>query len=263
VAGNGLIGSTGDGGPATVAKVSPYSICIDKHNNLCIAEWGTGLGTIRKIDTNGIITTIAGDTSGYLYNGDTQPATNATLDPAYIVFDESGQLYISDFYNDRVRMIDTFGIIHTIVGNGVGSYTGDGGPADSAEIHSPSGLVFDACGNIFIGQVATPRIRKITFNPTCDPYSHGTTDSSSLSVNAITTNNITIYPNPATTSLTITASNKITQIIISNLIGQVVYSQSYAIEKAEVNISGLPEGMYIVKVTDSEGRVMVTKIIKQ
>jgi hypothetical protein len=71
------------------------------------------------------------------------------------------------------------------------------------------------------------------------------------------------YPNPAGTSFTVFSSGKIKGISISNLIGQTVFTQAYVIEKAEVNISGLPQGVYIVRVTDSEGRVMITKIVKE
>ena len=164
-AGNGLLGSTGDGGPATAAECTPYSICIDHSGNLLIAEEGVGLGTIRKVDTSGIITTIAGSTSGYTYNGDGIPATSATLDPSYIAFNKIGELLISDTYNNRIRKIDSAGIIHTVAGNGTNGYTGDAGMATSAEISEPSGIAFDVCGNLYVGQVTTPRIRKVTYPP--------------------------------------------------------------------------------------------------
>ena len=262
VAGNGMLGSIGDGGPATAAKISAYSVCTDKHNNLYIAEWGTPGETVRKVDMYGIISTITGDTTTGLYNGDGIPATSATLDPNYLVFDDSGKLYISDFYNNRIRMIDTFGIIHTIAGNGIGGFTGDGGEADLAEIHSPSGIAIDACGNLYLGQVNTPRIRKVSFNPTCYPYSHHF-DSTSLAIKTMINNEVHIYPNPVYSEITIKVNNKIDQITITNLIGQTVYSQACDLEKAEVNIAGLPEGVYIVKVTDNEGNVTTNKIIKE
>lgn len=126
-------GYSGDGGPATNAQLSrPMDLAFDAIGNLYISELGNG--TIRKVNTSGIITTIAG-TGHSGYNGDGGPATNAQLyDPLGLVFDIAGNLYFSDNGNARVRKINTLGIITTIVGTGIPGYSGDGGPASIAQI---------------------------------------------------------------------------------------------------------------------------------
>ena len=162
IAGNGMIGWSGDGGPATNAKCNPYnSMCTDNNGNLFIAEWSNYV--VRKIDSFGIISTVAGDTSSYVYNGDDQIATHANMGPDYIAIGQSGNLYISDYNNNRVRWIDDSGIIHTVAGNGGMGLSGDGGLSDSAEIYGPSGITFGRCMDLYIGQVNFPRIRKVTF----------------------------------------------------------------------------------------------------
>ena len=208
--------------------------------------------------STGIITTIAG-TGMYLYNGEGIPATAAQFKSYGISFDLSGNLFIADLGNQRIRMIDTFGNIHTIVGNGVGALIGDGGPASAAQVYNPQGVSFDTCGNLYIADESNDRIRKVIYNLGCSLF-----DSASLNVNSISLNGEKIYPNPAYNSITITATNKINQIIITNLIGQTFFNQAYDIEKkAEINIASLPEGVYIVNVKYIEGESTVTKIIKE
>ena len=139
----------GDGGPATAARLSsPTNITFDAAGNLFIAD--NGNDRIRKLDKNGIITTVAGNgTVGFA--GDGGPATAARLNgPGSIAFDTAGNLYIADGGNNRIRRIDPRGIITTIAGNGGPTVSGDGGPASAAALSSPSGLAFDANGNLFI-----------------------------------------------------------------------------------------------------------------
>lgn len=132
-AGTGLNGYSGDGGPATAAKISrPYGIGVDNAGNVYIPDQDTH--RMRKVDTFGIITTFAGTgTSGY--SGDGGPATLAKIHLADdIKCDTSGNIYFCDFLNDAVRKIDTSGIITTIAGTGIAGFSGDGGPATATPV---------------------------------------------------------------------------------------------------------------------------------
>ncbi|WP_247235536.1 leucine-rich repeat domain-containing protein [Telluribacter sp. SYSU D00476] len=164
VAGNGNIGYSGDGGPATEAMLSNvHGVTVDGAGNLYIVD-GT---RIRKVSTSGIITTIAGNgTNGY--SGDGGPATEAMIGYAYgIAVDGAGNLYISDQGIYRIRKVSTSGIITTIAGTGNIGYSGDGGPATEATIGQSAGLAVDGAGNLYLSDASNRRIRKIT--PTLVP----------------------------------------------------------------------------------------------
>lgn len=149
VAGNGTYGYTGDGGQATSATLSyPYNIAVDKNGNLYIADRANYV--IRMVTPAGIISTVAGNNSSG-YSGDGGAATSAQLgDPAGVAVDGSGNLYIADSTNQVVRKMNSAGIISTFAGSGISGYTGDGGPATSAELSSPYGLGVDNKGDVFI-----------------------------------------------------------------------------------------------------------------
>ena len=161
VVGNGQAGFSGDGGPATAAQLhGPQYAAFDAGGNLYIADVANN--RIRKVNTGGIISTIAGTgTAGY--GGDGGQATNAQLNgPDGVTLDASGNLYIADYSNNRIRMVNTAGIITTIVGTGVAGFSGDGGPATAAQLHGPNdGTVFDALGNFYIPDALNNRIRKV------------------------------------------------------------------------------------------------------
>ena len=153
-------GFAGDGGPATAALVHiPAAVAADASGNIFLADRGND--RIREISTAGIITSIAG--SGAPGHGDGGPATAAQLnDPTDIAVDAYGNAYISDGGNNAIRKIDVYGIISTVGGNGIGGFTGDGGPATIASINYPNGLVVDNAGNIFFCDDGNRRIRKIS-----------------------------------------------------------------------------------------------------
>jgi sugar lactone lactonase YvrE len=169
VAGNGTAGFSGDGGPAVLAQLhSPLAIAIDREGNLYVADsWNN---RIRKVGVDGIITTIAGSggTDGYYtYSGDGGPATAARLgNPHGVAVDSSGSVYIGDSGNNRVRKVTAGGIITTIAGTGDGRYSGDGGPAVSAEVYAPTSLALDASGDLYFADTGNNRIRKIAPNGT-------------------------------------------------------------------------------------------------
>ena len=160
VAGNGSMGYTGDGGLATSAELSgPFDMAVDASGNLFIADSGNNV--IREVNTLGIISTVVGTgTSGY--SGDGGPASIAKLTfPASIVFDSEGDLIIADTGNNVIRKVTPSGIISTIAGNGTAWYSGDGGPATSAEFHDPFGVAIDAQGDLFIADSANNAIREV------------------------------------------------------------------------------------------------------
>ncbi|HWE52592.1 MAG TPA: NHL repeat-containing protein [Bryobacteraceae bacterium] len=116
---------------------------------------------IRKIDASGIITTVAGNGAG-MYGGDGGLATNAELhSPSGVALDGSGNLYIADTLNNRIRKVSTVGVIATVAGNGLPSYSGDGGPATLAGLNSPTGVALDSAGNLYIADERNNRIRKV------------------------------------------------------------------------------------------------------
>jgi trimeric autotransporter adhesin len=160
VAGNNAEGYSGDNGAATNATLySPAGVAVDSAGNLYIAD--TNNNRIRKVDTSGTITTIAGNgTAGY--TGDNGPATSATLNkPAAVVVASTGNLYIADTGNDVVRMIAAAGTISTIVGSGGAGYSGDGGPATSAKLNSPYGVNLDSAGDIYVADSMNNVVRMV------------------------------------------------------------------------------------------------------
>jgi RHS repeat-associated protein len=167
VAGTGADGNSGDGGPALEAELEMYfEFTIDASG--CIYLTDRPNNSIRKIDSAGVITTIAGGNKKPGYSGDGGPAIRAKLNgPNDIESDAAGNLYFIDGNNCVVRKIDTEGVITTVAGNGTCGYSGDGGPAVDATLEDPDGLALDSFGNIYIigtiinNGLYSYRIRKI------------------------------------------------------------------------------------------------------
>ena len=160
VAGTGVTGFSGDGGLATSAKVRGASrLAIDSAGNLYISD--SNDHRVRKVDTGGIITTFAGNGTGS-YQGDGVAATSTSLkNPRGLGFDSSGNLYIADHLNHRIRKVDTSGTITTVAGTGVTGFSGDGGAATSAQLSSPIAMAFDSAGNMYIADYSNHAIRKV------------------------------------------------------------------------------------------------------
>jgi len=179
VAGPGTEGTLGDGGPATAAYLNaPQGVTVDAQGNLFIADTSNQL--IRRVDAvTGIITTAAGnglqsgkgDSYG-TYSGDGKPAIDAGLSRPYsVAFDASGDMYIPDSGNHRIRKvtavngaITSASIIGTVAGTGFGGSSGDGGKATAALLNTPSGVAVDPAGNLYIADTANNRIRKLNFS---------------------------------------------------------------------------------------------------
>lgn len=159
--GSGTAGFSGDGGAATSAQLnSPYDVAADAAGNVYVAD--TLNHRVRKIDAGGTITTVAG--TGMLgFSGDGGPATAAQLHhPIGLELDSSGNLYIADFDNHRIRRVTPAGTITTVAGNGFGTYCGDGGAATSACLENPTDAEVDDAGNLYIADYGNSRVRKVT-----------------------------------------------------------------------------------------------------
>lgn len=200
IAGTGVSGNSGDGGLATGAELyEPVAVAVDSQSNVYIADYSNF--AIRKISPTGIISTFASnvfinalavDSSGNLYgsdsdscvirkftsagqasvvagivsncgyNGDGIPATQAEISgPEGLVVDAGGNLYFSDQGNNRVRKVDTQGVIETVVGNGTCGFSGDGGLATQAELCGPEGVGLDSKKNLYIADSYNGRIRVV------------------------------------------------------------------------------------------------------
>ena len=161
IAGIGVLGFSGDGGPATMAEINGSSgLATDIAGNIYLADFENN--RIRKINTGGIITTIAG-TGSTLYNGDNIPATNANLyAPAGVAVDNANNIFITDYRHHRIRKVTPDGIITTIAGTGIAGYSGDGVVATLAQFDRPIGITVDDYGNVYIGATYNNRVRKIS-----------------------------------------------------------------------------------------------------
>lgn len=196
VAGNGECCQTGDGGPATAARISqPYGVAVDAAGNMYISN----ASAVRKVSPSGIITTIDGvsgfgvatDLAGNLYvaggfnrkvskvspggvvttfagngqngsSGDGGLATSGALAvPVGVAVDLLGNVYISDAATNSIRRVSTDGIITTIAGDQRNRFAGDGGPATNASLNHPDGVAVDSSGNVFIADTNNNRIREV------------------------------------------------------------------------------------------------------
>jgi sugar lactone lactonase YvrE len=161
IAGSSSQGYSGDGGPATSAQLDgPQGVAVDAAGNLFIAD--TDNSRVRKVTTGGVISTVAGNGTGG-YSGDGGPATSAQLyNPWGVAVDTAGNLFIGDNYNHRIRKVTPSGVISTVAGNGLSGFSGDSGPATTAELNGPIGVAVDAAGNLLIADTDNNRIRKVT-----------------------------------------------------------------------------------------------------
>jgi trimeric autotransporter adhesin len=158
-AGNGQKGFSGDGGPAVSASLnSPIGLAVDSRGNVYIAD--TGNGRVRMVGTDGIITTFAG--GGNLYV-DGVPATQASIYPYALAFDQTDNLYVAG--SNTVKKISVDGIISTFAGTGTPGFSGDGGPAAAATINFAEGLAIDGAGNVYISDTYNNRIREVLASP--------------------------------------------------------------------------------------------------
>nr|MBC8284777.1 hypothetical protein [Nitrospinota bacterium] len=154
---------------ATKTEISLVDgVAVDKRGNVYISMRDNNI--ISRIDLKGNMTTFAG-TGSSGFSGDSDQAVKARLNvPAGLAFDKSGNLFIADRNNHRIRKVDSRGIITTIAGTGTEGFSGDGGPATQAQLNHPSGIAFDGKGNLFFSDRSNERIRMIDSNGKISTY---------------------------------------------------------------------------------------------
>lgn len=160
IAGDGIEGYAGDGGPATAARLAyPSGVALGPYGDVYVAD--TFNHRIRRIGADGIVTTTAG-TGVAGYNGDAQPAIQAQLQyPLYLDVSADGEQYIVDNVNHRIRKVDTGGVIATAVGNGTQGSAGDGGAATAAQLAFPRGVALLADGTLLVVDGSNRRVRRV------------------------------------------------------------------------------------------------------
>ncbi len=252
IAGTGEYGFSGDDGLATAAKLkSPVDIDIDIAGNIFFADDDR----IRKIDGNGIITTVAGKQSFDEFNGDGGLAVDAKFnEPRGVIIDALGNIFITDSSNHRIRKVTTDGIINTIVGTGStgffgGGFNGDGQSGTDTQLKSPSDITIDGAGNIIIADYKNHRIRKLS--------------ASALGVSNFGLSKVNLFPNPITNGkpLTIESQETITHISIYNTVGQEIYSENLNSTKHSLNLRGQKSGVYFIKISLANANISIRKLI--
>src|ERR1017187_6160972 len=180
IAGNGIPGASGDGGPATSAMLwTPVSLALDQAGALYICD--STASRIRRVGLDGVITTFAGN-GKTAFTGDGGPAASAAVfTPGGIAFDNSGDLLIADSGNEVVRMVTPDGLIQTIAGTPrSGGATGNGGAALSAQLNTPQSVLVDSGGTIYIADTGNNWIRAVKSDGTISNYAGlDTTNTSS------------------------------------------------------------------------------------
>ena len=162
VAGNGVIAFSTDGGrPTDTALAQPLAIALDRYDQLYILDGDR----VRKVGSTAVITVVGTGQAGY--SGDGAAATAARLNgPRALAFDSQGNLYIADTRNNAVRRVDPHGVITTVAGTGEAGSSGDGGPATSARLSSPSGVAVGFGDTLYIADSGNNRIRQVATNGT-------------------------------------------------------------------------------------------------
>ncbi|MBE2290479.1 MAG: T9SS type A sorting domain-containing protein [Chitinophagaceae bacterium] len=258
IAGTGTIGFGGDGGPATTAQFSFIDEMVsDKDNNLFLTDGGNE--RIRKISGNGIMTTIAGNgIQGYA--GDGGPATAAQLrTPHGVDVDSCGNVYISDYTNQVIRIVNTSGNIYRLAGNSTAGFSGDNGPATAAQMDRPVNIFLDKEHNLFFSDQNNCRIRKIAL-PRCDSLVFP------AEVGDVATNEpgLTVWPNPATNELQLQLNTTGTtgHVAIVTLTSRTVQELLLPAGKPATVLLHLPAGMYLVVAETEQGRIVKKLVVE-
>ncbi len=243
-AGTGTAGYNGDGAPATARELNyPVSVSADASGNIYIGDYFNN--RVRMVNTSGVISTYAGNGTAGFY-GDGGPASSAELDwPDGIFVDGSGNLFISDEVNDRIRMVNTGGTISSIAGNGVHGFYGDGGPATAAEMDNIMGVSVDSYGNIYIPDYTNDRIRKLT---------NVTTGVNNL---AIDNGQFAVYPNPSNGIFMLDGIAAGSTVQLYDITGKLVETNiNGEATLMQINISNFADGMYLVRIVSKDGKIM-------
>ncbi len=250
-AGNGGSGFSGDGGLATNAPiVTPSGVATDATGNVYITDQGNN--RIRLVNTSGIISTFAG-TSSSGFSGDGGPATSAQLFlPVEVAVDISGNVYVADFFNNRIRKINTLGIISTMAGASTAGYSGDGGAASLAKLNAPQGIAIDPSSNIYIVDRNNYRIREIC-----------TSNCSAGILQLKGMDQIFVSPNPNHGLFKLKIDNEIEngEMILVNSLGQKVFEQKIAQGENDVNVKHVGQGLYNCILLKDKVQISQRKIV--
>jgi hypothetical protein len=249
IAGTGVGGYSGDGGMADTAKISYVDqVMIDGYGNIYITDGMKHV--IRKIYTSGIISRVAGNgTSGY--SGDFGMATAAQLNVPHGVYaDSCGLIYIADYGNHRIRVVDESGKIYTIAGTGVAGLSGDGGPATAAQLYRPYNLLLDKNDDLYIGDAFNCRIRKMAL-PRCDSMVFPV-----MVDEVVAGADVAVLPTAGDGAISVRISGTgRAEVAIVTMQGTVL--REYEVKRGETTPLAplLPPGMYAVVVQTEAGRV--------
>jgi sugar lactone lactonase YvrE len=241
-AGDTTAGYAGDGGAATDAELYfPSGVACDAVGNVYISDYDNN--RVRMVNTSGIISTYAGTGTG-AYSGDGGQAISAEIyNPWGITCDALGNVYIADYGNNRIRMVNASCIITTIVGNGTLGFSGDGGLATMAELNRPSGVTFDAANNVYIVDRFNNRVRKVT------PGGQTT---------GIEKNNVmqvSVYPNPTSGNFVIETNTTDKQLMnLYDINGSLVLSKIIN-DKSVIDVGNLNRGVYNITIISNKGTV--------
>ena len=255
IAGTGSAAFSGDSGLAVNAKIQfPTGVAVDRHGNIIVAD--NGNNRVRRIDTAGVITTLAGS-AHYGYYGDDSASVNAKLYyPREVCVDAANNIYITDLNNYRIRVIDTAGIIHTAVGNGTEGFAGDGLLATDAEIDQATGVAVDHNGDIFIADNNNNRLRKVS-----KPFPFGVVDIAGQSAG-----DILVFPNPSIGSIVLTIRSGISEkvaVMVTDATGKIVETITVTTNRATgVNLNA-PPGTYFFTTNSGGHRISAKAIIKK
>ncbi len=258
IAGTGTGGHSGDGGLADTAKIITYGwLTTDISGNIYFGE--AGPGTIRKINTSGIISTLGGTgVSGY--SGDFGPATAAQFyNPAGLHVDSCGNVYVSDRVNHVIRIISASnGKVYPIAGTHTASTSGDGGPASTAGIYSPADVTMDKYNNLYI--CSGNYVRKVTV-PRCAyiVFPNSLQEMQSKEVG------ISIYPNPCNGTFSVkvnTRSTELVRLALMTVTGAVAEEYTILAGMETPLHTHLPPGVYLV-VAESNKQRWVSKVVVQ
>ena len=251
-AGTGVAGYKGDGGPATKAQITlPSGVATDKFGNVFLADPVNSC--IRKIDANGIITTVAGKGNPG-FAGDGCMANVALLwMPWSIAADKKGNLYIADQNNNRVRKVNPAGVISTYAGTGVAGYSGDWGCAAAAELGFPWGLTLNDKDELFIADWGANCIRKVNNTP-CN--------KSGAPAKGV----YTMIPNPSQDLIDIVQTDPedyTAAVRVLDANGKLVTTASLVFKegKGRLMTTNFPAGMCVMEITDNKGIVHAYKIM--
>ena len=242
VAGSAIRGYSGDGGLAIKAELYyPSGVAVDSAGDVFIADESNNC--IRKVNAQGIITTIAGNgTPGF--SGDGGLAVLSELsNPAGIGIDNKGNIYITDGFNSRIREINTNGFISTIAGNGIAGYTGIGDSATLAELYNPVSIMADTSGNLYFANEFNNYVQKLSLLPPDD----------SPPV-------VSIYPNPNQGIFTVKIENfyPFLRLEVYNILGERVSYIGLTGPITQLNLSACSAGVYLYRLISTNNKLFGT-----